>query len=388
VKDAQHLLDRNPEVRRRTRVRTHSAFSERTERSRTRLRIPTRYAAIDIGPLPPYASHVYPTGLNELGQIVGYAYEPGFPHDEAVVWTPGGTDGPAQNPQLRGIGNFAGDDYWHSSEANALNNRGQIVGWANGTDYLLDPWHAFVWQPGQMTDLGTLAPYAWGSSVARSITDSGLIAGWSQTQPGDSYSGNPHAFVYDLATGEIRELGVDESWANSINSAGQVVGGYTSASGDKHALFWDPVDGFRDLHDLVSAGGGVSEAASINDRGLLVGWGTDAARISRAFVYDVNTGRAQHLGGDGESLAFDINNSGLVVARFQYEYPSLYDNAFVWDPVTDTARDLGDLIADSGWYPQVAWSINDAGQIAGFASHHLEETDDWLASTYRLTAMS
>jgi hypothetical protein len=58
------------------------------------------------------------------------------------------------------------------------------------------------------------------------------------------------------------------------------------------------------------------------------------------------------------------------------------------DPVTDTARDLGDLIADSGWYPQVAWCINDADQIAGFASHHLEEADDWLASTYRLTAMS
>jgi probable HAF family extracellular repeat protein len=83
--------------------------------------------------------------LNELGQVVGYSYEPGFPHAEAVLWTQGGTGGPPENPRLRGLGNFAGDDYWHSSEAYALNNRGQVVGWANGTDFLLDPWHAFVW---------------------------------------------------------------------------------------------------------------------------------------------------------------------------------------------------------------------------------------------------
>src|SRR5919108_5503562 len=115
--------------------------------------IPAQYDAVDLGQLPPYASHVYVVAINDLGQVVGYAYEPGFPHREAVLWTEGGTGGPPENPQLRGLGNFAGDDYWHSSEAYGLNNRGQVVGWANGTDILLDPWHAFVWQAGKMTDL-------------------------------------------------------------------------------------------------------------------------------------------------------------------------------------------------------------------------------------------
>jgi probable HAF family extracellular repeat protein len=346
--------------------------------------IPAQYDAVDLGQLPPYASHVYVVAVNDLGQVVGYAYEPGFPHSEAVLWTEGGTGGPPENPQLRGLGNFAGDDYWHSSEAYGLNNRGQVVGWANGTDILLDPWHAFVWQAGTMTDLGTLEPYGWGTSMARSITDTGLIAGWSQTAPGDSLSGNPHAFVYDLASSQLVDVGVDESWANSINAAGQVVGAYTSASGEKHALYWDAAVGGRDLHELVSAGGSISEAASINDAGLVVGWGTDADGTSRAFCCDLSTGQVQHVGGEDESLAFSVNNAGVAVGRFQYERPSLYDHALIWDPAANVAQALGDLVdQDTGWNLEVAWSINDAGQIAGFGGHHVEP--DWFASSFRLT---
>jgi probable HAF family extracellular repeat protein len=355
--------------------------------SRTRAGLVAEYDAVDLGPLPPYASHTYVVAINNLGQVVGYAYEPGFPHSDAVLWTERGTDGPPENPQLRGLGNFAGDDYWHSSEAFALNNRGQVVGWANGTDILLDPWHAFVWQAGKMTDLGTLEPYGWGSSMARSITDNGLIAGWSQTAPGDSMSGNPHAFVYDMASSQLFDVGVDESWANSINAAGQVVGAYTSASGDKHALYWDATIGGRDLHELVSAGGSISEAASINDAGLIVGWGTDADGTSRAFCCDLATGQVQHVGGEGESLAFSVNNAGTAVGRFQYERPSLYDHALVWDPAAGVAQALGDLLGeDSGWNLEVAWSINDAGQIAGYGGHHVN--DDWRASSFRLTPRS
>ena len=74
--------------------------------------IPRLYRGLDLGSLPPYANTTYPTGLNEIGQIVGYAYQPGFRHREGFLWTPGGTDGPSENPQLRANHPTFGPDGW------------------------------------------------------------------------------------------------------------------------------------------------------------------------------------------------------------------------------------------------------------------------------------
>jgi probable HAF family extracellular repeat protein len=345
--------------------------------------IPSLYNAVDLGPLPPYRSTTYPTGLNDRGQVVGYSHTPGFPGQEAVLWTEGGTDGPAENPQLRGIGNLNGDDYWHSSQAYALNNHGQIVGWANGTGILLDPWHAFVWQDGNMVDLGTLEPYGWGTSQAHSITDNGLVAGWSQTQPGDSFSGNQHAFVCTLSNRELFDIGVDESWANSVNVFAELVGGYFTRNGEKRAMYWNPYVGAVDLHVFVTAGGTMSEAAAISDSGLVVGFASDAQGTPRGFCIDLNTGRVQHVDSDGESFAHDVNNAGIVVGSFQYERPSLYGHAMVWDTLAGVRHELHDLVDDpSTWGLRTAWAINDAGHIIGNGSHEVDGF--WQQTSFRM----
>jgi len=46
---------------------------------------------------------------------------------------PGSEQGPPEDPRMRALGNFRGDDYWHNSQAWGLNDRGLVVGWANGT---------------------------------------------------------------------------------------------------------------------------------------------------------------------------------------------------------------------------------------------------------------
>ena len=74
------------------------------------------------------------------------------------------------------------------SEATAINNRGQVVGSFSVTASEGAP-HAFLWEDGQMTALGTL--------------------------PGGRFSG-----------------------ATAINSRGQVVGAGDSASGEEHAFLW------------------------------------------------------------------------------------------------------------------------------------------------------
>ena len=343
------------------------------------------YNVIDLGPLPPYHSQNIALGINASGQVVGYAWERGFPREEAILWTPGGTTGPPENPQLRGLGNFKGNDYWSSSQAYALNNRGQVVGWSNGIDALINNWHAFVWENGSMVDLGTLRGF--GASQAHSINDVGQITGWSETKLG-TLDVNQHAFVYNLATRQMQDLNIDHSWGNSINSQGQIVGGYypTDQAGNVvapvHAFFWDPVTGKQDLHSLVSPGGDKSQAAALNNYGQIVGWTTDQNNVWRAFFYDRRTGRVSHLLGDEESLATAINNQGLVVGH--YKFSLLVDHAFVWDVQAGVVEDLNQrLPTDAGWTLFEAWGINDSGQIAGSGAHQVDGIYDQRG--YRLS---
>jgi probable HAF family extracellular repeat protein len=105
------------------------------------------------------------------------------------------------------------------SEANAtgINDRGQVVGYSNTTTGAI---HAFLWEDGTMTDLGTL--------------------------PG----------------------GI-QSQAYAINSRGQIVGGGSDASGDMRAVRWEDST-IVDLGTLP--GGRLSQALAINNRGQVVGY--------------------------------------------------------------------------------------------------------------------
>ena len=115
------------------------------------------------------------------------------------------------------------------SQAHAINEQGQIVGWS---DTAAGELHAFLWQRDTMTDLGTLG----GTMAAASdINDQGQIVGGSTTA-----TRNWHAFLWQQGSRtDLGTLGGINSEARDINEQGQVVGISSTAGGvATHAVLW------------------------------------------------------------------------------------------------------------------------------------------------------
>ena len=185
--------------------------------------------------------------------------------------------GVAQSCTLRDLGGFPGSPNT-DSYANAINNRGQVVGYASTAS---GQSHAFLFEDGVMTDLGTLGPFLGGNLDALGINDRGQVVGLSTAPIGE------HAFLYrdgvmtDLGT--LGQFSGASSIAYGINNRGQVVGVSDTADRFKHAfLFEDGV--MADLGTLP--GGNYSYANAINDRGQVVGWSDTAGGEAHAFLFD------------------------------------------------------------------------------------------------------
>jgi probable HAF family extracellular repeat protein len=151
----------------------------------------------------------------------------------------------------------------------AVNASGQIVGIVYGGAG--SPTHAFLYSNGAMSDLGTLPGFD--CSYAESINSRGQVVGTSQ----DS-SGNLHAFLW--SNGVMSDLGMPLgfTWSDalSINTAGQVVGcggppdSYSRSFFCSGGCMYD----LTGLLDASGAGWTIETAACINDSGQIAGTAT------------------------------------------------------------------------------------------------------------------
>ena len=180
----------------------------------------------DLGVLPGFApgsTNCTAVAVNDSGQVLGYcATAAGSLRMHGFLWE-GGTMrdlGVLEREWIRpdllnGRGQVVGATtvkgqyvafFWQNSkmttlatpggavdEAAALNDKGQVVGDSRTKTGAL---HAFVWENGQMTDLGTLPGDTYSHGVA--INDNGQIVGYSV---GRGYNAPSHAVLWTLRSG-------------------------------------------------------------------------------------------------------------------------------------------------------------------------------------------
>jgi probable HAF family extracellular repeat protein len=234
-------------------------------------------------------NHGFATGVNNLGEIVGWAETP--VHDptctgaqvlqfRAVIWDPkAGSNGKIKTRELPP---FPGDS---TSAATAINDNGQVVGISGKCDQAVGRFsalHAVLWDKnGKPTEIPNVGGVTWHTPM--DINAQGDVVGFSNP-PG---AGDPegefisHAFLWLNGAPSAKDLGTLDgdpvSEAFAINSHGQVVGiSFGGASGARAVLWQDEVP--TDLNDLADIAPDVLiSAQDINEAGQITGRVLDSA---------------------------------------------------------------------------------------------------------------
>src|SRR5215471_5333245 len=287
--------------------------------------------------------------------------------------------------RLVDLGTFGGPSSTSEDQAQIVNNRGTVVGGADTA--IPDPFapdcaspscfvqHAFQWQGGVLTDLGTLPGGS--SSWAESLNENGQIVGRSQNGLIDPLTGLPQWIAVLWQHGEIISLGTlggNQSAAFTINNRGQATGIAANATPDPFSLagfgtqtrayLWE----LGVMADLGTLGGPDSFGQYVNERGQVAGFSytdstpTDTTGIPTVHPFLWENGRMLDLGSFGGTYGAvnDLNNHGDVVGIMTLPGDE-FQHPFLWS--RGTLTDLGTFGGSNG----DANSVNNSGVAVGVA---------------------
>ncbi len=367
-----------------------------------------RYTVVDLGPVGPSWSQGQPFVVSGNGLVSGETVLPN--PNNAAEWVSHAVVWEGTSTKVITIPGLGGPN----SVAYGVNIRGQAAGQAdtqtpdpNGEDFCgsaaLGLTHSgntcvpFLWQDGAIVALPRLrnSEGAEGSNgAALQINEFGMVAGTAEnseadsTCPGASVSPQTIEFkpviwmrLFPWEQVRVRELptvnGDPDGIAVAINDLGQAVG----ASGNcgpfnvleqnnlspLHAVLWRNGNAI-DLGNLGGDGkfNGIY-ATGLNDYGQVVGTSDTTGDASfhgflwqQGHITDLGT-----LAGDSYSAATSIGNNGMVLGISISA--SFSPRAVLWRD--GTATDMNSLVPqDTALYLQSACSINDKGEIIGFAA--------------------
>ncbi|UCD76043.1 MAG: hypothetical protein JSV91_03795 [Phycisphaerales bacterium] len=305
-------------------------------------------------PLPPLPGYVtaFATDINNSAQVVGYSAMDKYGQDpRATLW---------ENGAPIDLGTLGGA----TSEALAINDNGQIVGWSSGGAES----GAFLYENGEMTEIYFPGPGYIGA--ARSINDKGVIAG-SYALPREPWEcPRGDTFIYEQGMGSLlwEPTGEVVYAPSDISTAGVVVGykkwgWYMECNGyDTSAWKWDLAAGQGEFLPPLP-GYYCSIARAVNENGDIVGtaypdsvavlWRSDGTTVNlndyvppdcELFLYhavDINERGQIVCYGSGAILVNPIVpgdvNGDLVV-----DIDDLFAVLAAWGPCDDCPEDLND----------------------------------------------
>jgi probable HAF family extracellular repeat protein len=318
----------------------------------------------DLGALPGNNSsaifelnaHGVGAGMSENGVIDPFT---GWPADNATLWKDG---------QVVNLGTLPGG---YESQALAINDRGQVAGFAsNGIPdpFSMGGWgtqaRGVVWQNGVIHELGTLGgPDSW----AYVQNARGQITGWSYTGViSNATTGVPTQDPFLWQDGHMKDLGTlggTLSFVNWMNNRGEVVG-QSNLAGDQtfDPFLWNG----HALQDLGTLGGNYGAALWLNEAEEVAGWATlPGDQTNHAFLWQ--HGVMTDLGtppGDAWSAGVSINDGQQVVGNAgTFSNCPTCAHGFLWQH--GVMADVNTLIAPSDLYVTEAVYIDNQGEISG-----------------------
>lgn len=245
---------------------------------------------------PPGLSENFVTGINDVGQVVGWAPGTTFIYSGGIYTTlrhfvtiqvTSGIDDQGQVVgfgHLAGIGNnfgiiISGNTLTQvrdplsllsvlGTELTAINDLGQITGISEARGFLFDG--------GVFTTISD--PLSTGTTNPQGINNAGQIVGYYL----DSVS-LAHGFVYEngIYTTLDDPLATGGTYVTGINNTGQMVGYYYDATGYQHGFLYNSGT-YTTLDNPFGVGG--TSLSGINDYGQIVGNYIDSAGKSHGFL--------------------------------------------------------------------------------------------------------
>jgi uncharacterized membrane protein len=343
-----------------------------------------KYYVFNLG--APQGGNTEPVGINDLGWISGAANAANNQTSEAELWV--------GSPMA--LGTLGGPN--SAVEWPNHSTRGEIVGIAETaqTNPLGEAWSCsaffptltnqiclgFAWQDGIMSALPTLGGY---DGYAAGVNNKGQVVGWAETAVHDSTCTAPQVLQFEAAiwgprlnhVTALKGYGTDpDSAATAINDQGQVVGisGICSVAvggaSAEHAVIWEsgvPAD-------MGNIGGQAwNTPVAINNHGVVVGFANtsgdqNAALSPTGFIWTKTGGMMEILPvpgtGDENSIGFDINEGGQVAGQ---SFGPNGVRAMVYEK--GSSVDLNTLVVGGNLNLDLilAQGINDAGEISGTA---------------------
>jgi probable HAF family extracellular repeat protein len=329
--------------------------------------------------------------INDLGWAMGFAASPANT-TEAAAWIEG---------KMVKLGTLPGGTNSSVPWESVKNNQGLIVGISDtsivqprGEIFSCvaagfipasgNTCQGFLWQPPGI--IGALPTLGGDNGFATGINNKGQVIGWAETSDEDPTCNLPQVlqflpFVYDVGTAKITSLevypGDSDGTANALNDKGQMAGisgicsNAVGGASAIHAVFWQ--DQNSTPINMGNLGGMAwNTPTSMNSKAEVVGFGNPSGDQNApfnpiAFYWSQNTGMLNlgTLSPFPNSIAYAINNHGLIVG--QALNPSTgASHAFIYQ--NGIMTDLNSLMIGHNSLTLVyANDIDDSGVIVGGA---------------------